>query len=244
MLFVPRSRAPSVVAHLLSLSDPYTAADHASPVSTVIARAARERTKGSHAMSVGDPADAATVPPHGARRPTPPSEQNPEAALATDVALIHWPAEADRREALGAAGQPRLLLIGPDEPPPLVHDDLEDWIRTPADPIEVEARVATLAGRAAVATTPAPTVDTDGIVRWRGKWVSVPPIEARIMSALIDQCGEVAHRSDLIAAAWPRGVESDRVLDSRIKLLRRRLAPLGLYVRTVRGLGFLLDVGD
>lgn len=195
-------------------------------------------------MSVGDPADAATVPPHGEPPPTPTSEQHPEAAASTGVVLVHWPTEAERRDALAVAGQPRLLLIEPDVPPPLVRDDLEDWIRTPADPIEVQARVATLSERATAATTPTPTVDTDGIVRWQGRWVSVPPIEALIMSALIDQCGEVVHRSDLIAAAWPRGVESDRVLDSRIKLLRRRLAPLGLYVRTVRGLGFLLDVGD
>jgi hypothetical protein len=158
------------------------------------------------------------------------------------VTLISWPAEADRRAELAAAGRPRLLVLAADEPPPLVWDDLEDWVRTPADPVEVQTRMATLAQRATVAAVAeAPTVDADGIVRWRGDWVAAPPIEARLLAALAERSGEAVRREDLIAAAWPAGVESDRILDGRIKHLRRRLQPLGLAVRTVRRVGFLLE---
>ena len=158
-----------------------------------------------------------------------------------DVPMLRWPAEADERARLATAGRPRLLVLHGDEPPPLVWDDLEDWVRTPADPVEVQSRVATLAERAATIVAPTPTVDADGIVRWRGEWASVPPIEARLLAALADRMGEVVRRDDLVELAWPRGLTSDRTLDGRIKHLRRRLAPLGLVIRTVRSVGFLLE---
>ncbi|HEX7133080.1 MAG TPA: winged helix-turn-helix domain-containing protein [Iamia sp.] len=158
-----------------------------------------------------------------------------------DVPLLRWPAEADRRAHLATAGRPRLLVLDAEAPPPLVWDDLEDWVRAPADPVEVQSRIATLAERAATVATPMPVVDADGIVRWRGEWVAVPPIEARLLALLADRVGEVVRREDLVGAAWPRGLASDRTLDGRIKHLRRRLAPLGLVIRTVRGVGFLLE---
>jgi hypothetical protein len=162
-------------------------------------------------------------------------------ALGHDVLLLRWPAEADRRADLATAGRPRLLVLDPDVPPPLVWDDLEDWVRTPADPIEVQSRLATLAERAAAVEAPTPVVDADGIVRWRGEWVAVPPIEARLFAALAERRDEVVRREDMVAAGWPAGVTSDRTLDGRIKHLRRRIAPLGLVIRTVRGVGFLLE---
>lgn len=157
------------------------------------------------------------------------------------VPLLRWPAEADRRADLATAGQPRLLVLDPDVPPPLVWDDLEDWVRTPADPVEVQSRLATLADRAAAVAPPSPVIDADGIIRWRGEWVAVPPVEARLFAALAEQGDEVVRRVDLVAAGWPAGVSSDRVLDGRIKHLRRRIAPLALAIRTVRGVGFLLE---
>lgn len=160
-----------------------------------------------------------------------------------DVPLIRWPSEADRRAELADAGRPRLLVLDPDVAPPLVWDDLEDWVRTPADPIEVQTRMATLADRAAAVSRGTPMVDGDGIVRWRGAWVALPPIEARLFAAMAERHGEVVRRERMIESAWPDGVESDRTLDGRIKHLRRRLAPLGLKVRTVRGVGFLLEEG-
>lgn len=158
------------------------------------------------------------------------------------VALIRWPAEADLRTELAVAGRPRLLVLDVDEPPPLVWDDLEDWVRSPADPVEVQHRVAALTQRATAAAVPeGPTVDADGIVRWRGEWAAVPPIEARLLATLAARCGEVVRRADLLAAGWPAGVGSDRILDGRVKHLRRRVEPLGLSVCTVRGVGFLLE---
>ena len=161
----------------------------------------------------------------------------------TTVTLLRWPAEADLRAEAAASGRPRLLVLAPEAAPPLVWDDLEDWVRDPADPLEVQSRLQTLEQRSTRQSTPGPELDADGIVRWAGSWVSVPPIEARLLAPLLEERGRVVRRDDLERAGWPAGVGSERALDGRIKHLRRRLAPLGLAIQTVRGIGFLLE-GD
>ena len=64
--------------------------------------------------------------------------------VVVDVALVAWPAEAEWLSRLRRMGQPRLLLIPSDTDPPVSGEDLEDWVRTPADPLEVHARVTTV----------------------------------------------------------------------------------------------------
>ncbi len=179
-------------------------------------------------------------------RTTDPTDQAD--GLSTTVTLLRWPDEADRRDELAADGRPRLLVVPADAAPPLVWDDLEDWVRDPADPVEVQTRLLSLEQRALpeadAVPRPRPSLDADGIVRWEGRWTSVPPIEARILAPLLAHQGAVVHRPRLLDAAWPDGVASERVLDGRIKHLRGRLAPLGLAIRTVRGIGFLLEPRD
>jgi hypothetical protein len=62
----------------------------------------------------------------------------------SDVAVVRWPLEAERREELVRARRPRLLLVCPGSPPPLVDDDIEDWVRLPAEPLEVALRARRL----------------------------------------------------------------------------------------------------
>jgi DNA-binding winged helix-turn-helix (wHTH) protein len=50
----------------------------------------------------------------------------------------------------------------------------------------------------------------------------------------------VRRREDLALAAWGDARRVRRSLDSRILSLRRRIAPLGLSIATVRGEGFVL----
>ena len=65
--------------------------------------------------------------------------------LADGVARVSWPEEAPRLADLRDQGLPRLLLVAPDAEPPVVHDELEDWVRLPADTRDVDARAARLA---------------------------------------------------------------------------------------------------
>jgi hypothetical protein len=161
------------------------------------------------------------------------------------VALVPWPEEADRRQDLAAAGAPRILLLDPATPPPQCWDDREDWIRLPADPADLAARAASLLSRRATTVgAPFPSVpvlDADGLLRAGAQWVALPPVEARLAARLLHRLDEVVSREALLAAGWPHGAPAGRVLDGRIKLLRRRLAPFGLEILTVRGVGYLLS---
>jgi hypothetical protein len=66
------------------------------------------------------------------------------------VALVPWPSEAGVTAELADAARPRLLLVAREAEPPAVVDELEDWIRVPADERDVEVRARRLA-RIAVA---------------------------------------------------------------------------------------------
>lgn len=87
------------------------------------------------------------------------------------------------------------------------------------------------------------SVDADGIVRRGASLALVPPIEARLLTCLLGSPSKVVHRADLLAAGWSSPPKDPHILDSRIRLLRRRLAPLEVAIRTVRGIGFILDDG-
>jgi DNA-binding response OmpR family regulator len=158
-----------------------------------------------------------------------------------EVVLVRWPAEAERRGRLREATTPRLLLIE-DGPPPAPDDCLEDWIRVPADDTDVRARIEGLSSRVAQHVTPdAPDLDVDGLLRFGGSWVSLPPVEARLTAALVERFGAVVGREALARAGWPDGAPGRNALDVHVLRLRRRLAPMDLAIRTVRARGYLLE---
>jgi DNA-binding response OmpR family regulator len=155
-----------------------------------------------------------------------------------EVDLVRWPEDEDRLEVLRAAGRPRLLLVGVDAAPPSTLDPLEDWVRLGADPEEVRARLATLEARAGAAW---PQLDGDGLLHYRDGWVALSPVERGLAGALTERFGAVVGRDALSRRAWPDGVPTRNALDVHILRFRRRIAPLGLEVRTVRSRGYLLQ---
>jgi two-component system, OmpR family, response regulator len=158
-----------------------------------------------------------------------------------DVVLVRWPREADTRDRLAAEGRPRLLLVEDGAAPPLVEDALEDWVRIPAPDADVRARLDTLTLRARALVPLQPTLDDDGVIRHNGSWVSLPPVEARITRLLLDRMGAVVSREALARAGWPDGAPGRNALDVHVLRLRRRLAGVGLAIRTVRSRGYLLE---
>jgi hypothetical protein len=160
------------------------------------------------------------------------------------VEMISWPADEDRRQELATWGFPRLLLVEAGTPPPRCVDPLEDWVRVPVDGVEAAARIESLRARLVAAVPEAPVIDTDGVVRFGGAWVALPPVEGRIMSALVARFGSVVRRADLVAAGWPDGAPGRNALDVHVLRLRRRLKPLGLAIRTIRSRGYLLEPVD
>jgi hypothetical protein len=160
---------------------------------------------------------------------------------AVDVALVRWPSERQRRARLRDAQHPRLLLVEDGAPPP-ADDCLEDWIRVPADELELSQRVAGLRARAGLhGADGQPALDEDGVLRLGGHWVSLPPVEARLTAALLERVGAVVSRDALARAGWPTGAPGRNALDVHVLRLRRRLDAVGLAIRTVRSRGYLLE---
>ena len=155
-----------------------------------------------------------------------------------DVVLLRWPEESVRRTELELVARPRLLLVEPNEPPPDCTDPLEDWIRMPADDRDVRARVRALVERAGVER---PQLDDDGLLWFRGRWVSLSPVERALVDALLERFGAVTGRDALRKRAWPEGLPTRNALDVHMVRLRRRIAELSLEIRTVRSRGYLLQ---
>ncbi len=157
------------------------------------------------------------------------------------MVLLRWPLEEQRRAAVAAEGRPRLLLVEDDQAPPPMLDLREDWIRVPAAETDLKARIDGLVARCATATGPVPELDPDGVLRLNGGWVSLPPVEARLMASLLERWGAVVSREQLARAGWPEGAPGRNALDVHVLRLRRRIAELGLAIKTVRSRGYLLE---
>lgn len=160
------------------------------------------------------------------------------------VEVVRWPGDEDRLAALRRDGTARLVLVPEGLAVPLSADVLEDWVRLPATDEDIGSRVRVLEDRVrAAGDRRLPDVDDNGLLRMDGRWVSLPPVEHRLVIALVDRYRAVVSREALARAGWPDGMPGRNVLDVHIVRLRRRLAPLGLAIRTVRSRGYLLEEG-
>ena len=101
--------------------------------------------------------------------------------------------------------------------------------------------MATLEARASNGLA-VPEIDNDGLLRFRDRWVSLSPVERELAGALVERFGAVVGRELMARRAWPSGAPTRNALDVHILRLRRRIAPLGLEVRTVRSRGYLLQI--
>ncbi len=161
------------------------------------------------------------------------------------VVLVNWPEHADRVRALAQAGLPRLLLVAPDADPPASVDASEDWVRLPADERDIAARVLRLTTLAdaegGTADVVVPTIDGSDRLFYRGAWVALSPIEARMASALVEHFTSVVPEQELGRRGWPEGTWPPGALRVHLTRLRQRLAPLGLEIARVRLQGVVLQ---
>jgi DNA-binding winged helix-turn-helix (wHTH) protein len=169
-----------------------------------------------------------------------------------EVALIRWPVEADKRSALLASQQPHLLLVE-FGPPPVNDSPFEDWIRVPASAADLEARLESLRSRSRQLETDDGTwtlfglrLEEGGILRTDIGWVSLSPLEARLVATLLERPGAAVTRQALIESGWPPTDEARtdprrHALDAHMLRLRQRLPSVGLTVRTIRSRGYLLE---
>lgn len=156
---------------------------------------------------------------------------------------MRWPSERELRDSLRGDGIPRLLILEDAEPPPAVEGCLEDWVRESASLTDVDARIGALRERHRQHDESAigPTLDDHGVLRHDGRWVSLPPVEARLAAAMLDRFGLVVSREAMARAGWPDGSPGRNALDVHVLRLRRRLGTVGLVIQTVRARGYLLE---
>ncbi|MDC8771058.1 response regulator [Roseateles albus] len=134
----------------------------------------------------------------------------------------------------------------------------DDYVCKPFSPREVVARVRALLRRADGRLTPAGqqgpaqpliggfTVDEAGQrLAWEGQVLHLTPVEFKLLRLLLSQPGRVFERSQLLDAIHEdfRDV-SDRVVDSHVKNIRRKLAALQPpqdCISAVYGVGYRFD---
>jgi DNA-binding response OmpR family regulator len=173
-----------------------------------------------------------------------PTSTGPEPIQHADVTVLRWPRDARREVSLARHGSLRLLLVASDAEPPVLDDTRADWIRLPADEQDVAARLLGLVRRNATLVD-APRVDDADRLIYRGQWVGLSPIEARLAESLGRRFRNLVSTTELMTRAWP-GEEgtagpSESALRVHITRLRKRLAPIGLEVRSVRKQGLVMQ---
>lgn len=164
----------------------------------------------------------------------------PAAVPLREVEIVRWPEEAERLARLREAGRPRLLVVDETSGPPVAVDCLEDWVVAGASDREIDTRRRALMQRARLHAV-SPHIDGDGLLHFRDRWVSLSPVEQSLASALLERFGAVVPRDALVDRAWPSGTPTRNALDVHVLRLRRRIAGLGLEIRTVRSRGYLLQ---
>ena len=87
-----------------------------------------------------------------------------------------------------------------------------------------------------------PRLDRYGLLRFRGHVVPLSPREERVAQLLLEHDGFAVPVSWLTARAWADCSVPVSAVRTCVTRLRRRLEPVGLTVRCVRGRGYLIDV--
>lgn len=127
----------------------------------------------------------------------------------------------------------------------------DDYVCKPFSPREMAARIKAQLRRAEGRLGAAPArfgfrVDEAGRrIAWNENWLPLTPQEYRVFRKLISRPGQVFTREELMGAAEEAvRPASDRVVDSHMKNLRRKLEavrPDGCPIASVYGLGYRFD---
>lgn len=128
----------------------------------------------------------------------------------------------------------------------------DDYVVKPFSPREVAARVAAVLRRQSWEQR-APSPGAEPVrrgaleldpgrreVRVAAVPVALTRTEFDLLTALLERPGVVRSRQQLIDAVWDGAFIQDRVVDSVVSRLRRKLGPDAPEIRTVHGVGYAL----
>jgi DNA-binding response OmpR family regulator len=127
----------------------------------------------------------------------------------------------------------------------------DDYVTKPFNPHELRARIKAVLRRFSedslgVYRFGECEVDFDRAeLRLKGEPVDITALEFRLLSAFIHRRGKVLTRAQLIDAAWEPGTFiSDRVVDTHILHLRKKIEPAPAkprYLLGLRGIGYRFE---
>ncbi|MGE3622084.1 MAG: helix-turn-helix domain-containing protein [Acidimicrobiia bacterium] len=156
------------------------------------------------------------------------------------MALLLWPDDSERRDLLALDGRPRLLIVDEQAPPPEVADPLEDWIRRPYRPDDLEVRAAALAERSRQLHL-RPRLDADGLLFTGDHRIILSEAQVPVVQILVERFGHVVTLDELEGAYRAGGgLGGPDALNRFMTRCRAQLEPAGLDLRRIRGRGYLL----
>jgi DNA-binding response OmpR family regulator len=128
----------------------------------------------------------------------------------------------------------------------------DDYVTKPFSPLELRARIQAVLRRSAAAAPSAEVARFGDVevdlarceVRRGGGKVELTAVEFKLLAAFIRSKGRVLSRQQLLDLVWPDTNCGDRVVDTHVSNLRKKIEPdlaEPRYVVSVRGLGYRFD---
>jgi two-component system response regulator TctD len=160
-------------------------------------------------------------------------EQARAAGLATPVLIL---------TARGTVGD---RIIG-------LNTGADDYLPKPFDLDELEARVRALHRRRATGAAPAAEPGIGGLrrdresgaIHWNGTILELAPRESALLNALLARPGHAVPKERLFELVFPGEADVHyEAIEVVVYRLRKKLAPTGVQLVTLRGLGYLLKAG-
>jgi two-component system, OmpR family, response regulator BaeR len=124
----------------------------------------------------------------------------------------------------------------------------DDYVCKPFSPREVVARIKAILRRSGPASQPSPVALDESARRAaiHGKPLDLTPSEFALLAVLARRPGQVFSRAQLLDLAFSDSMDvTDRVIDSHIKNLRRKIdtaAPGMEPIHSIYGLGYRFDL--
>ncbi len=124
----------------------------------------------------------------------------------------------------------------------------DDYLTKPFSPLELRARIKALLRRTAQ-TEPRTRGFGDFLVDFKRmelrhgeQTIDLTALEFKLLSAFLEHAGQVLSRDRLLDLVWGTGaVMTDRVIDTHVANLRRKLGAGGSHIMSIRGVGYRFD---
>lgn len=123
----------------------------------------------------------------------------------------------------------------------------DDYVTKPFSVRELMLRIRSVLRRRAVPEVDAPVVgvglvrlDTEGHRAWvGGEELGLTALEFKLLTTLMQRRGRVQSREQLLEDVWHvRPDVNSRTVDTHVRRLRSKMGPAGVYIETIRGVGY------